>query len=102
MGSLRRLIDAFTGELERRAVAEAAVRHAEANEAAFKALRERAEKAEAAIGADGKCFIFECSSVAAVWMTSEMAPGRPLVYPVCERDAALIHLAEKEAIDGRG
>ena len=41
-----------------------------------------------------RCQIQDCPNAIATWMVSEMAPGRPLVYGVCERDAAMIHMAE--------
>lgn len=41
-----------------------------------------------------RCAITDCPHRIATWMVSEMAPGRPLVYGVCERDAAMIHMAE--------
>ena len=47
-----------------------------------------------------RCAITDCPRPPEVWMVSEMAPGRPLVYGVCEKDAALIHMAEMPAETG--
>ncbi len=40
--------------------------------------------------AGGICAIQDCTSEIERWLTTEMAPGRPMVYGVCERDAALV------------
>lgn len=42
----------------------------------------------------GCCAIQDCARPVAKWITSEMAPGRPMVYGVCGADAAAILLHE--------
>lgn len=56
------------------------------------AVKDLVSKARA-LGGE-RCAIQDCPNRTAVWMTSTMAPGRPLVYGVCEKDAALIELSE--------
>lgn len=41
-----------------------------------------------------RCAVQDCPNPIETWMVTEVAPGRPIVYGVCERDMALIHMAE--------
>ncbi len=43
-----------------------------------------------------QCAVQDCKRIALKWMVTEVAPGRPIVYPVCAKDLAAIMEYERE------